>query len=312
MRHSLATSVVVLFTLSAAATTSGCSKPKSDSSAAATTPAATTTAPATDTPPAAAPSAAPAATPVAPSGKMAHCPSTVTGAKTEVQDSPGGVSLVVTAADEEATKEIRARAAFLASAAKNDANPIAHNGSGEGGGIFGRCPVVMRNTKVEVTDVNGGSKLAVTPRDAKEQDWIRHEARSRLSEIGSPGSDGAGVGKMAHCPNAVKGATTSISDGAAGAVAISVTAKDDRAVKEIRERAKQIVLASHRTETGKITHDGSGNGGGGFGRCPIVLKDTSVSEKDAPGGALFTVTPKNAKDLPSLKQEVRDRSSKFD
>ena len=31
-----------------------------------------------------------------------------------------------------------------------------------------------------------------------------------------------------------------------------------------------------------------------------------------PGGALFTVTPKNAKDLPALKQEVRDRSAKFD
>jgi len=83
-------------------------------------------------------------------------------------------------------------------------------------------------------------------------------------------------------------------------------------VKEIRDRAKQIVLASQKTESGEIKHDGSGTGGGGFGRCPIVLKDTSVVEKDAPGGALFTVTPKNAKDLPTLKQQVHDRSMKFD
>jgi hypothetical protein len=281
-----------------------CSKPKTDAA-----PAPGPTAVAATPAPSATPPAAPPA--VAPSGKMAHCPSTVTGAKTDIQDVPGGISLVVTASDDQATKEIRARSAFLASSAQNDVGSIGHNGSGEGGGVFGRCPVVMRNTKVEVTEVSGGSKLVVTPRDAKEQDWLRHESRARLGEIGSPGSDGAGVGKMAHCPNAVKGATTSISDGA-GAVAISVTAKDESAVKEIRERAKQIVLASQKTETGKITHDGSGNGGGGFGRCPIVLKDTSVSEKDAPGGALFTVTPKNAKDLPSLKQAVRDRSLKFD
>jgi hypothetical protein len=279
-----------------------CSKPKSD--AVATTPAPPPSAIATATP-------APPALPVAPSGKMAHCPSTVLGAKTDIQDVPGGVAVVVTSADESATKEIRARAAFLEASAKNDVSPVAHNGTGEGGGVFGRCPIVMRNTKVDVSEVNGGSKLVVASRDAKELDWLRREARSRLGEIGSPGSAGAGVGKMAHCPNAVRGATTAISDGAS-AVAITITAKDDGAVKEIRDRAKQIVLASQKSETGEIKHDGSGNGGGGFGRCPIVLKDTSVVEKDAPGGALFTVTPKNAKDLPSLKQQVRERSMKFD
>ena len=280
-----------------------CSKPKADQGEAPSPPAAPVAS--VNVPPAPVPVA------VAPSGKMAHCPSTVTDAKTDVQDVPGGVALVVTAPSEEGASEIRARAAFLGASSKNDKAPVAHNGTGEGGGIFGRCPVVMRNTTVDVSEVPGGSKLVVTPRDAKEQDWLRRESRSRLAEIGSPGSDGAGKGKMAHCPNAVKGATTAISENAAG-VSISITAKDDDAVKEIRERAKQIVLASHKTESGEIKHDGSGNGGGGFGRCPIVLKDTSVVEKDEPGGAFFTVTPKNAKDLPTLKQEVHDRSRKFD
>ncbi len=224
---------------------------------------------------------------------------------------PGGVSMVVTAPDDAATVEIRARAAFLSSSSSNDTTPITHNGTGEGGGVFGRCPIVMRNTAVTVTDVPGGSKLLVAPRDPKEQDWLRRESRFRLRELGEPGADGAGAGKMAHCPNAVKGATTAISDGK-GTVSVAVTAKDDDAVKEIRDRAKQMVFVSQKSESGLIKHDGTGNGGGGFGRCPIVLKDTSVAEKDTPGGALFTLTPKKAKDLPALTQQVHERSAKFE
>ncbi len=273
--------------------------------------------PQTDAPP---PPAAPAApvvsaaplptAPVATSGKMSHCPSSVAGANSVVENTPTGVAVTVTAGDPAATAEIRARATFLASSASNDATPITHNGTGEGGGVFGRCPVVMRDTKVDVADVPGGSKLSVTPRDAKEQDWLRREARSRLAELEAPGGAGAGVGKMAHCPNAVKGATTSIAD-KSDAVAITVTATNDDAVKQIRDRAREIVAAAAKTESAQITHDGTGNGGGGFGRCPIVLKDTAVDEKDAPGGAVFTVTPKDAKNLPALKQQVRDRTAKF-
>ncbi len=115
-----------------------CSKPKSD--AVATTPAPPPSAIATATP-------APPALPVAPSGKMAHCPSTVLGAKNGYSGRAWRVAVVVTSADEGATKEIRARAAFLEASAKNDVSPVAHNGTGEGR-VFGRCPIVMRNTKV--------------------------------------------------------------------------------------------------------------------------------------------------------------------
>jgi TusA-related sulfurtransferase len=242
---------------------------------------------------------------------MAHCPSTVAGASTRIEDALGGVALVVTATDDAATAEIRARSAFLGSSSKNDTSSVGHNGTGEGGGVFGRCPIVMRNTTVAVSDVPGGSKLVVTPRDVREQDWLRRESRARLAEVGDPSAAGAGVGKMAHCPNAVKGAATAINDGKA-TVSIAVTATDDGAVKEIRDRAKQIVFVSQRSETGLVKHDGSGNGGGGFGRCPIVLKGTSIAEKDTPGGALFTLTPKNAKDLPALTQQVHERSAKFE
>jgi hypothetical protein len=242
---------------------------------------------------------------------MAHCPSTVAGASTKIDDAPGGVAVTVTAKDDAAAKEVRARAAFLAQSSKNDAQPVAHNGGGNGGGVYGRCPVVMRNTTLTVSDVEGGAKIVVVPRDAKEKDWLGRESRERLAESEMPGASGAGVGKMAHCPNAVKGATTSIAD-APDAVKITVTAKDDVATKEIRDRALKIVAAAKATAKGVVKHDGNGDGGGGFGRCPIVLKDTSVDEKDAPGGAVFTVKPKNAKDLSALKKQVVERSAKFE
>ena len=255
--------------------------------------------------------AAPAASAtVAASGKMAHCPSTVTGAKTDIADSPNGVEVSVTSKDDAAVQEIRARSAFLASSAKNDVQAVAHNGSGEGGGIFGRCPIVMRNTTLAVTDVPGGSKLVVTPRDAKERDWLRHEARARNDELAMPGSEGAGINKMAHCPNAVKGALTSVAD-QKDAVTITVTAKDDASVKEIHDRSQKIALAAKVAPAARPMHDGTGNGGGGLGRCPIVLKDTEIAVKETPTGSVITVKPKKAGDLKALDKEIRDRSAKF-
>jgi hypothetical protein len=42
------------------------------------------------------------------------------------------------------------------------------------------------------------------------------------------------------------------------------------------------------------------------------MKDTAIVEKDTAGGALFTVKPKNAKDLPALEKQVRERTAKFE
>ena len=242
-------------------------------------------------------------------GKMAHCPSTVTGAKTDIKDVPNGVELTVSAADDAAVKEIRSRAAFLTQSAKTPAAGIQHNGSGEGSGVFGRCPVVMRDTAVVAVDVAGGTKLTVTTTVAKEQDWLRKETRTRNAELAMPGSEGAGVGKMAHCPNAVKGALTSVADAKDG-VQITVTAKDDASVKEIRDRTTHIVAAA-KNDPASVKHDGQGDGGGGLGRCPVVLKDTDVEAKDAPGGSVILVKPKKATDLKTLQKEVRERSAKF-
>jgi hypothetical protein len=242
-------------------------------------------------------------------GKMVHCPSVVEGAATDIQDVEGGVTVTVTAKDEAKTKEIRERAKFLADASKNEAPGAQHNGTGAGGGAFGRCPVVNRNTTVEAADVEGGSKLTVKPKNAAELDWLRRESRERLKEIGEPGGKEAGQGKMAHCPSAIENTTTAVK-ATKDAVVVTVTGKDDAAAKEIRERAKFLVEASKKDPTG-VSHKGDGSGGGGFGRCPVILKDTAVTAKDVPNGSEFTVKPSKAADLPALEKEAKERADAF-
>ncbi len=261
--------------------------------------------------PSAAPSAAASAAPsaAAAAGKMAHCPNTVEGATTVVKDGPSGVVLTVTAKDAKATEDIRDRAKFLADSAKNASPEVKHNGTGEGGGVFGRCPVVMRNTEVTNKDVEGGAEIAVKTKDPKELDWLRYETRDRQKEIGDPNAKEAGQGRMAHCPSAVTGASTVIADTKDG-FDVTVTGKDEATTKEIRDRGTKLVAAS-KIDSKTIAHNGSGSGGGGYGRCPVVLEDTTVTSKEVPGGATFSVKPAKATELANVRKEARERALAF-
>lgn len=256
----------------------------------------------------AAASAKPAAA-AADRGKMAHCPSVIDGATTDIQDTDGGVIVTVTAKDEAKSKEIRERARFLADASKTEAPGAKHDGSGAGGGAFGRCPIVNRNTTVEAADVEGGSKVTVKVKNAAEVDWLRRESRERLQEIGQPGAKEAGQGKMAHCPSSVDGATTEVA-ATKEAVVVTVKAKDEAKTKEIRERAKFLVEAAKK-DPSDVVHKGDGSGGGGFGRCPVVIKETTVEAKDVDGGSELTVKPKKADDLAALEKEAKERAEKL-
>ena len=252
---------------------------------------------------------------IGPAGKMAHCPSAVTSANTVVKDVEGGLIVTITAKDAPAVADIRTRSKFLAESAKNMQPDVKHTGGGEGGGTFGRCPVVMRNTSVDLKEVEGGSELTVKPKDAKELDWLRREARERLADLGDPNAKEAGQGKMAHCPSAVDGAKTTVKELKDG-VEVSIVAKDakdDASTKTIRDRAKAVVTAA-KLEAQKVTHKGDGSGGGGFGRCPVVLKETKVDFKEVPGGVVFTVKPEKAdakEALAELKKETNERVQKF-
>jgi hypothetical protein len=265
----------------------------------------------------AAPSTTPTAT-AAPSGsagegrgKMIHCPSTVDGATTDIQDVEGGVVVTVVTKDkdEAKTKEIRERAKYLVDASKSEAASSQHNGSGAGGGALGRCPIINRNTTVEAADVDGGSKVTVKPKKADEVDWVRRESRERMKEIGEPGAKEAGQNHMAHCPSSVEGAVTEVK-ASKDAVIVTVTAKDEAKTKEIRSRTTAL-LESAKKDPSTVEHKGDGSGGGGFGRCPVVLKDTTVSAKEVAGGSEVTVKPQKAAELGALEKEAKERAEKL-
>jgi hypothetical protein len=91
---------------------------------------------------------------------------------------------------------------------------------------------------------------------------------------------------------------------------VTVTAKAPDATKEIRERVKR--LAAVKDPGADVHHDGKGNGGGGIGRCPIVLKDTALDVKDVEGGSQVSVKAKKSADADALRKEARDRAAIFD
>jgi hypothetical protein len=110
-----------------------------------------------------------------------------------------------------------------------------------------------------------------------------------------------GGGHMEHCPTAVTGAKTTITE-TKDAVVITVTGDSD----EIRKRAKHVVEAA-KQDPASVVHDGSGHGGGGLGRCEIVMKDTTVIAEDVDGGSKITVKPVKPVDFEWLKKETHTR-----
>jgi hypothetical protein len=243
--------------------------------------------------------AAPAVT-VAASGNMAHCPDAVPSATTSLTNVEGGVELTITAKEPSAIADIRARTRAILEASRTPSTKK-HDGNGGGGGPFGRCPVILRDTTLEAADLEGGSRITVRTKAPAEIDWLRREASERAAQLQAPGSSGAGVRKMAHCPSAVDGAETKISDTAGG-------------VKDVRDRAKKLAAVSKREPShghGDGTHTGEGNGGGGLGRCPVVLRDTVVEEKDVEGGAQLSVNSKTSAEVGMLQADSRTRAAKF-
>ena len=277
-------------------------------------PAASASASATPPPPPASASAnatpAPSSS-VPQSGKMAHCPDAVTGARTAIADVPSGVAVTVTGADATTTAEIRARTAALLDAQKNAGPGVHHTGTGEGGGLLGRCPIVLKDTAIVAADVEGGTKITVTAKNADEVDWLRRETRDRQHDLQAAASP-AGAGKMSHCPSAAEGATTTIKNTPDG-VSIAVTSSAQDVTNDIRVRAKHLaeIAAEDAGAAGTPTHTGEGGGGGNVGRCPVVLKDTTIKVKDIQGGTQIDVKPKAKADVARLQEETKERAAKF-
>ena len=240
---------------------------------------------------------------------MAHCPAAAPGATTALKDVEGGIEVTITGKDDASSKEIKARMAKLVAADKNEGDAgVKHSGKGEGHGVYGRCTIVMRNTKLETADLPNGVKATVKASDKTEIDWVRRETRDRDKEAKLPAAEGAGARKMAHCPSAVEGAKTAVKDSKEGVV-VTVTGSGDK-VKEIRDRAKHASEVSKMSEPPKVEHNAEGKGGGGLGRCPVIVEgDTTVDAKDIENGSEITVKAK--KDVAALQKESKARAANF-
>jgi len=298
------TALMLVFPLALLAGCDSCDEKTSSGTAASASAAASVPASAS------APPAASSAT-LAPSGKMAHCPNAVTGATTDIKDVAGGVEVTVTAQDDASTTDVRARVQALVDAQKNQNPGIKHTGNGEGGGLLGRCPIVLKNTVITTTNVAHGSKMTVLAKDPLEVDWLRRETRDREEDLKLAGSP-AGVGKMAHCPSAIAGVTTTLKNTKDG-VSVILTGKDDTTTKSIRERVAHLVEVSKNPEGGAaaVTHTGEGGGGGSIGRCPVVLQDTVLTAKDIPNGSQVDVKAEAAAGVATLQAEAKERAAKF-
>jgi TusA-related sulfurtransferase len=242
---------------------------------------------------------------------MAHCPNAVPGAKTTIADAPGGVDVTVTGSDATTLSDIRSRVRALLDAQRNQGANIKHTGTGEGGGLLGRCPIVLKDTTLTIADLPDGTKLSIKAKDPQEVDWLRRETRDREEDLEAAGSP-AGAGKMSHCPSAVEGASTKVKTTKDG-VSVTVTASVADATNAIRERTKHLVDISKAPDGGAaaMSHTGEGGGGGGIGRCPVVLKDTTIVAKDVAGGSQVDVKAKTAADIPKLQEETKERAAKF-
>jgi hypothetical protein len=241
---------------------------------------------------------------------MGNCPTAIAGVEVAIKDVEGGIEVSVTGKGDAATKEIRDRMKKIAEADKNDAGgSTKHDHSGSGGGTTGRCTIIMRNTKLATAEIPNGAKVTVTPKDKSELDWLRRETKERDKDAKAAGAAGAGAQRMAHCPCAIEGTKTAVKDAKDGAI-ITVTGPADK-VAEIRTRAKHAAeVAKKNADAGKVDHTGGGTGGGGLGRCPIVVEgDTTVDVKEVEGGAEVTVKTKG--DAAALQKEVKLRAANF-
>ena len=226
--------------------------------------------------------------PVAAAGdRLLSCPSVVPGATTLVSEVPEGVELKITGTGDATTNEIRRRGGLLRAAAEETRGE--HQGSGAGNGRFGRCPVVMRNTRIDVREIPNGAAIVLKPSHPTELAWLRREVEARSAQLASPKLFGPGL--MKTCPSAVPNAETTVTNAAYG-VDVKVTEGTPAGVRAIRERAKELAAHPVRDE-----------------RCPINSTDATLT---VPGGVSIAVKPKRREDMTLLRHDVLERARSYE
>lgn len=248
--------------------------------------------------------------PAAQPERMPRCPNVVAGAATIVSEVPGGVELRVVAAGD-GVGEVRKRAAFLAGAAEETRGR--HRGEGGGAAQFGRCPVVMRNTKLEVREIPGGAAIVVRPSDPAEVDWLRREVQARSAQLAAPKPFGPGL--MKECPAAVPNAQVTVTDKPYG-VDVKMTEGTAEGVRAIRERAKELAArgsgAGARASADASPGSSAGAGSGAAEeRCPAIAPNATLIAVDVPGGATIAIKAKRPTEVAPVRRLVHERARAY-
>ena len=221
--------------------------------------------------------------------RMPRCPNVVPGSTTVVTEVADGIELRVTAPGD-GQNEIRRRASALAAAA--DESRGKHQAHGGMNAQFGRCPVVMRNTRVTTREIPGGAAIVVKPSSAAELGWLRREVEERAAQLPAPKPFGPGL--LKSCPNAVPGSETVVVDKPYG-VDVRVLAPTAEGAKTIRDRTRDLATRPPGRDD----------------RCPTAIADATLTPTEMHGGVTIAIKAKRPEDVAMLRREVRERSTVF-
>ena len=122
--------------------------------------------------------------------KMQNCPVAVTGARTQVQRTPDGMMLTITAAAPEAQNEIVMRTERSIAYGAHQPGQRAHNAHGGGPEVIGYCPLVLAGNVVTFGRVPDGVQIQMKARDPRDvpQLQARVEQRARALRLEVPTS----------------------------------------------------------------------------------------------------------------------------
>lgn len=168
------------------------------------------------------------------------------------------------------------------------------------GALFGVCTLVVVACSKDNTGSTGGTADKPAPNAA---------APNATPETATPPSTGSatpfGVPLSANkCPSAVAGSTTTMKELPDG-VEITVVAPGGAPINDIRQRGSQIIAVNKDQATA------GGSAADGLAKCPVIAKDTIITETDVPGGATFTIKPAKATGLVDLKKDTKSRASSY-
>lgn len=117
--------------------------------------------------------------------------------------------------------------------------------------------------------------------------------------------------EMQHCPSAVPGAITRVTDIDRGVVVRVSAPLDPIAQQEIRRRVQYQLEIADQVERGAIEHTGVGTGSGRFGYCPGMLQHTSLDVEWTADGAKMVVRTDEVTNVRWLQTTTHKRARTF-